>query len=264
MIILAIDNVSVINWILGKCEIKDINVYHGIVKLYENMRETNHLDITYKLIHIKSHISLVMNGNDLVDIIAKSAMLYAWEKIHIEKKELLIEDNNYDMYYNKITYKSISNTNKNYFKQINKDIWKNKNKKFKYIKDIFPTRIYKQAMNNLTIKLFRLIMKIRSCHLNDLNGHNKYIKKEEDKYCNLCNKKETQDLAHIYLTCDEKIENPSQVLTNYFIEENIDLNMTNILYPFENQLMEMTNKIKLQQTMEKRLYIKKKKRCENG
>ncbi len=61
---------SVLQWILGTGDIKDINVYNGI---------------TYIFIHIKSHTSITMNGNDLVDHLAKHAMLHAWERLTLKR-----------------------------------------------------------------------------------------------------------------------------------------------------------------------------------
>ncbi len=77
---------AVLQWILGTGDINDINVYNGIKKIYENMNYTNNYDITYSFIHIKSHTTTTMNGNDLVDHLAKYAMLHAWEKKYIKKK----------------------------------------------------------------------------------------------------------------------------------------------------------------------------------
>ncbi len=147
----------------------------------------------------------------------------------------------------------ITNENKNYFKNINKNKWKKRIKKYDYIQDIYPRKIYKHEINDLTVLSFRNIMKIRSCHLTDLKGHNKYIK--NDKKCNLCNMNEIQDLEHVYLTCNEKIEYLHDEIEKFLSNQGKELNMINILYPFEQEILNMNNKQEIQHLMDKRIHI---------
>ncbi len=137
-------------------------------------------------------------------------------------------------YNNKITSRSVKNENKNYFRTININKWKNKKKKFEYNKGSIALKIIKKEIDKYTAN---------------------YIQNDQNKLCDLCNIREIHHLNHIFFKCGNKLIEELQRIKSYCIEKQIECNMNNLLYPLESEILNSNNKNKVKDFMEIRFEL---------
>eukprot|EP01083_Nonionella_stella_P282265 960533_1 len=106
-------------------KVTDIKIYTKIMKIYNAFNECNSLtdhQILFKIIHIKSHVATVINGNDLADILAKAAMLKLSSLSNNANNN--VKTITKDIYHgNERSYKSVANDNKRHFITQNQSAW---------------------------------------------------------------------------------------------------------------------------------------------